>query len=396
MAWQVYDITGNALSLGLLGLARFIPALTASLVGGTVADIYDRRKVMLTMQTVPLSCALVLAAATYGGWVSETLIFGLVVLIGLASAFEAPARTALLPAIVRPETFTNAVTVNNIFQKLGSITGPAVGGLLIAFAGISAAYSVFCACMLVAAGPLLMLRYTDTGQSSRKVSIAAIKEGIAFVRERQILLGAMSLDMFAVTFGGAQALLPIFASDILDAGAAGYGALTSSLQVGGFVTSFALVLLPPVRRTGRALVVTVILFGLLTVAFGLSRDIYVSILLYGLIGATDQVSVVMRQTTIQMATPNELRGRVSSVHQVFVQASNQIGAMESGFVAALTTATFAVVSGGAAAAAIAGVLGWRMPLLWRYEMRHGAPVEAPAGEMADRAKEAMPIAGGGS
>lgn len=404
LAWQVYDITGSPLSLGLLGLARFFPALAMSMVGGTVADTYDRRNIMLVAQIAPLACAITLAIATSGGWVSEELIFGLVVLIGLASAFEAPARTAFLPSIVRPETFANAVTVNNIFQKLGSVTGPAAGGLIIAGLGIATAYSVYCASWAISVVPLLMLSYRPIAGRRQRISIQAIKEGVTFVRTNQVLLGAMSLDMFAVIFGGAAALLPIYATDILHGGATAFGLLTASLQVGAFLMSFVLVALPPVRRTGRALVYSVGAFGVVTMAFGLSHNLYLSLLLYGLIGAADQVSVVMRQTTIQMATPDELRGRVSSVHQVFVQASSQIGAIESGFVAAITTATFAVVSGGAGAVAVAALVGWRLPLLFRHELRPGSappkssPETAPVrtADAAEGLREKPASAAGGS
>ncbi len=382
LAWQIYEITGSPLSLGFLGLARFFPALALSLVGGTVADTYDRRKIMLISQMAPLTCALTLGIATSGGWVSEMLIYGLVVIIGLASAFEAPARTAFLPAIVKRETFGNAVTVNNIFQKLGSVSGPALAGFIIAAFGITTAYGTYCGAMAISVAPLLILRYKRVESGRQRVSIKAMKEGVVFVKKNQVLLGAMSLDMFAVIFGGAQALLPIYATDILHGGATAFGLLTASLQAGAFGMSFILVALPPVRRTGRALVYTVIVFGVATMAFGLSRDLYVSLLLYGLIGAADQVSVVMRQTTIQMATPDELRGRVSSVHQVFVQASTQIGAIESGFVATLVTATFAVVSGGAGAVLVAALIGWRLPLLFRHEVNSQHAIVTPVSAVA--------------
>jgi MFS family permease len=395
LAWQIYDITHSPLSIGFLGLARFFPALGMSVVGGTVADTYDRRKVMLLAQTVPLACAVVLGLSTSGGWVTEALIYGLVVLIGLASAFEAPARTAFLPAIVTPETFANAVTVNNIFQKIGSVSGPTLAGALIAGVGITSVYVAFVACISVSVVPLLILRYERAPSSGNRLNPKAIKEGVAFVTKNQVLLGAMSLDMFAVIFGGAAALLPIYATDILKGGPTAFGLLTSSLQVGAFLMSFVLVAIPPVRRTGRALVYTVIAFGLFTVIFGLSRNLYLSLFFYGLIGAADQISVVMRQTTIQMATPDELRGRVSSVHQVFVQASSQIGGMESAFVAALTTATFAVVSGGAAAAAVAIAIGWRMPLLYQHEIRSfsAVPRDRAAPATGERPEGAATVAG---
>jgi MFS family permease len=366
MAWQVYQLTGSALSLGLLGLARFLPALSISMVGGMVADTFDRRRIVQVTQLVPFICALVLSFATAGGWISVELIYGLVVCIGLASAFEAPARTALLTGIVRPETFANAVTVNNIFQKLGSVTGPTLAGFVIASAGVSLSYATFCGFAAFAWLALGLVPYRQVKSNRARPGLNEMKEGIRFVRRRQALLGAMVLDMFAVIFGGAQALLPVYATDILDAGPSGYGILSSSMQVGALVMSLVLVMRPPVHRTGRALIVTVVAFGITTVGFGLSREFALSVLLYGWIGAFDQVSVVMRQTIVQLGTPDELRGRVSSVHQVFVQASSQIGAMWTGTFATLTTATFALVSGGLGAAAVAIVIAVAMPELWRY------------------------------
>ena len=389
MAWQVYDMTGSPWSLGFLGLARFFPALASSVLGGLVADSFDRRGVMVASQSVPLAVGIVLAVATLGGWVSLPLILGLVVCLGLASSFEGPARTALLPAIVTPETFTNAVTVNNIFQKLGAVTGPTLSGFVIATLGIAAAYTGFCVATVLSVVPILLLRYAPRTWQGRKISFDAVREGVRFVRERPVLLGAMSLDMFAVIFGGASALLPIYARDILGGGAQTMGLLSSSMQAGAFLMSFVLVWRPPVKRTGRALILTVVAYGLVTVIFGLSREIWLSLFLYGLIGATDQISVVMRQTTIQMATPDELRGRVSSVHQVFVGASGQIGAMESGFVAALTSATFAVVSGGAGAVAVAAWMGIWNREMYRYEIQtHSQPITVQVSEAPGRATEA--------
>jgi MFS family permease len=319
----------------------------------------------------------------------------------MASAFEGPARTAFLTGIVRAETFANAVTVNNIFQKLGSVVGPGLGGVIIAALGITAGYVTFCIALAIAALPLLILKYEWTPARGQRVSLKAMREGIAFVRRNQVLYGAMSLDMFAVIFGGATALLPIYAKDILQAGATGFGLLTSSMQIGAFGMSFLLVAFPPVRRTGRVLVLSVVAFGLLTIGFGLSRDLYLSLVLYGLIGAADQISVVMRQTTIQLATPDELRGRVSSVNQVFVQASGQVGAIEHSFVAALTTATFAVVSGGIGATLIAGLVGWRMPLLYRHEQgsmpqQVGPAASAPGSRRDAPDREEEPVSAGGS
>jgi MFS family permease len=371
LAWQVYELTGSALSLGFLGLARFVPSMATAMLGGAVADAYDRRTILIVAKLLPFTSGLVLAVSTIGGWISMELIYGLVMLQGIAAAFEGPARVALLPAIVRPETFENAVTVSNTFQKLASVTGPTLGGLMIAVLGTASGYLFYCVAIIVSLVPLFFLRYKQDPKGRQGVSLTAIKEGVTFVKDRQVLLGAMTLDMFAFIFGGAQALLPVYAKDILHVGPAGYGLLSSSLQIGAVAMSLILIVRPPVERTGRALIGTVIVFGLLTVAFGLSRSYALSVLLYALIGAADQVSVVMRQTTIQMATPDALRGRVSSVNQVFVGASTQIGAVRAGFVAAVTGATFAVWSGGLMAVGVALLVAWKMPELLHYEIPRG-------------------------
>jgi MFS family permease len=356
-----------------------------------VADTFDRRLVIIASKVVPLGCAMVLALATFGGWLRLEMIFVLVILTGFASSFEGPARQALLPAIVRRETFANAVAVSNMIQRLGGITGPTIGGLIIASAGIGTAYLIFCGCLVASVLPLLLLRYERPEGQRRSANIAAAWEGLRFVRQQQPVFGAMTLDMFAVIFGGATALLPIFASDILEVGPAGYGILTSSLQVGAMAASLLLILLPPIRRTGRVLVYMVILYGLATIGFGLSREFLLAVVFYGLLGAFDQISVLMRQQIIQMATPDELRGRVSAVYQVFLGASNQGGAMESAFVAAATSATFAVVSGGIGAAAVAAIIGWRMPRLFNYESSEGVVIQStaptqPAGSEGDTLK----------
>lgn len=386
LAWHVFELTDSALSLGFLGLARFLPSLGMSMVGGAVADTYNRRNIIMIAQTVPLGCGLILAFATIGGWVTPELIYGLVLIVGLASTFENPARQALLPAIVKPGTFANAVTVSSTLQSFGMVTGLFVGGVLsdVDLGAAYITYSVSIACAFVTMG---ILRYEQpTDGPKRTVSIAVIKEGLEFVWRRQVILGAMTLDMFAVIFGGAKGLLPIYAKDILQVGGFGYGLLFASLEIGAFLMAIVLVLRPPIYRTGRALVYSVAIFGLLTIIFGLSRNIYLSIFVFMLVGASDQISVVMRNVIIQLATPDALRGRVSSVSQIFIQASNQLGAMESGFVAAFTSATFAVVSGGVAAVGVTGVVALKLRELFDYrteahakwEAEEREPVEEPA------------------
>ena len=401
MLWQVYDISGSALNLGLLGVARLIPALSLSLIGGAVADSYSRRNIVLIGQTIPLLCSVVLATSTLGGWITLELIYGLVVMLGIGAAFEGPARAALLPAIVRPETFANAVNITQTLQSLAFVTGPAIGGGLIAFAGIGSGYAVFTGLSVISLLSMSLVRYRPVDTPKRAMSFEAIKEGVRFVRRRQELLGAMTLDMFAVIFGGVKALMPVYAVDVLHVGPAGYGVLAGSFEVGAFTASVILLMRRPIQSTGLALLWSVLAFGVGTIVFGLSRNYYLSIMVYMLIGAADQISVVMRSTTIQLATPDELRGRVSAVNQVFIQSSNQLNAVESGLVASITSAVFAVVSGGFGTLAVVGAVAWRMPALRNYRIPRSSiavqesPVPSAEGESGtDRPSKAETAAVG--
>lgn len=331
--------------------------------------------------------AIAILLATAGGTVNLALIYAVALLVALANSFENPARQALVPLVVRRETFANAVAVNSTVQQLGFVLGPALSGILIRLFDVEGAYAVFAGLTGAAILLLIPIRPATPEGERRKVSLAAIREGVSFVAHRQVLLGAMSLDMFAVILGGAVALLPIYATDILDAGAGGYGLLTSSQAVGAFGMSLLLVALPPIRRTGFALLVSVAAFGLATVIFGISRSFPLSLVAYGLTGVMDQISVVMRQTTIQLATPDELRGRVSSVGSVFIGASNQVGSIRAGLVAEVTTPTFSVVSGGIGCVAVVLAIAALMPELRRYTLP-GRDAQTPASQPATPTKSA--------
>jgi MFS family permease len=386
MAWQVNLISDStqdaALNLGLLGLFRFFPALGLSLIGGAVADTYNRRNIILLSQTLPMACAFTLALATAGSWVSLPLIYGLVVLVAAGSSFENPAGASLLPSLVPAQGFAQAVSISNSMRTLGFLSGPTLAGVIIHAGGVEAAYFthlglVSCSLVLIS-----LIRYTPAAER-RAVSVHGIVEGIRFVRGRQVLVGAMALDMFAVILGGATALLPIYATDILDVGPLGYGVLQGSFELGAFLMAVGLLVRPPIVNTGRALLITVALFGVGTMVFGLSRWFPLSLAAYTFIGMADQLSVVLRQTTIQLSTPDELRGRVSAVSQVFIGASNQLGALESGLLAALTSATFAVVSGGAGCIAVVGIVTAKLPELRRYR------ISAPEPALRDAGREAI-------
>lgn len=386
IAWQVYEISGSAFQLAMLGLARFLPSLGLSLVGGAVADSHDRRKIVMAAQSAPFITSATLYAATTNGFAELPLFYGLVLLNALAASFENPARQALLPQVVSKAAFANAIVVSSTIQSLGFVTGPALGGVLIGWFGVDAAYIAHMALVATSLAGLAVLKTRPAEGARRSVSVAAITEGIQFVWRRQVLLGAMTLDMFAVIFGGATALLPVIAKDVLEVGPRGYGVLSASLEAGALIMALALVAFPPIKNAGRALLVTVALFGLGTIVFGLSRSMYLSVATYMFIGMADQVSVVLRQTTVQLSTPDELRGRVSSVNSLFIGASNQLGAVESGLVAAATNATFAIVSGGIGCLAVVGIVWQKLPDLRRYQIlpveREVEPAPALAGVAA--------------
>jgi MFS family permease len=374
IAWQVYALSGSPLDLGLIGLVRFVPALALSLVSGAVVDTYDRRKILLAAQSVPALTSALMLAAIVTDRASLPLVYGLVFLVGVASAFEGPARQTMIPALVPRNLFSRAMTFNSTLQSLSAVTGPALGGALIAWQGLGLSYAAHLCLVVVAIVVLAPVHVPAARRSASRagVRLEAIREGLAFLRSQPVVLGAMTLDMFAVLFGGAKALLPIYAVDILHADAAGYGILTASLDIGSLIAATFMVALPPPTHTGRALLASVVAYGLATTAFGLSRWLPLSVLAYAAVGAADQVSVVMRLNTIQLSIPDELRGRVTAVNFVFVNASNQIGGLESGLVAALTDAVFAVVSGGLACLLVVGVIATRVPQLRNYQAQHAA------------------------
>jgi MFS family permease len=371
IAWQVYSLSGSALDLGIVGLVRFVPAFGLSFISGVIVDTYDRQKVLFCAQSIPLLSSGIVLGAIVTSSVTLPLVYGLVFFAGVASAFEGPARQTLIPALVPRHLFSRAMTFNSTLQSVCAVSGPAIGGGLIAWQGIGAGYAVHFGLILTSMLTLLPLQVPGKAVASRAgVKLSAIRDGFAYLRSQPPVLGAMTLDMFAVLFGGAKALLPIYAQDVLRVDAAGYGLLTASLEVGALLAALTLVALPPPTRTGRALLASVAAFGLATIAFGASTWLPVSILAYAAVGAADQVSVVMRLNTIQLSIPDELRGRITAVNFVFVNASNQIGGLESGLVAALTSAVFSVVSGGFACLATVAIVAWRIPELREYEAHH--------------------------
>jgi MFS family permease len=379
IAWQVYQLSGSALQLGIIGLVRFVPAFALSFVSGAVVDTYNRQRVLLAAQMIPLLSSAIMVAALATGHDSLPLVYGIVFFAGVASAFEGPARQSLIPALVPRHLFQRAITLNSTLQSICSISGPAVGGILIAVSGLELAYAVHFTLILLSMVLLWPVQVPNVARASRPgVNLTSIREGLAYVRTHPIVLGAMTLDLFAVIFGGAKALLPIYAVEVLHADAIAYGILTAAIDVGALSAAILMIALPTPVHTGRVLLASVAAYGLATVAFGLATWLPASIVFYALVGAADQVSVVMRQNAIQLSIPDELRGRITAVNFVFINASNQLGALESGVVATMTNAMFAVVTGGIACVGVVGLIAWRIPELREYQAQPTYPDAAAA------------------
>ena len=353
VGWQLYALTGSALDLGLVGLAQFAPIVLLTLVVGQVADRYDRRLIAAICQLVQAGAAAVLVEGSAHGWLSSTSIFAIVALIGAARAFENPTTTALVSDIVPRARVSRAMAWLVSATQTARIVGPALGGFLYVI-GPGTTY-LTAAVLFVASGlSTALIRTGKTARTSEPVVLESVLSGLVFIRGQRVLLGTMSLDMFAVLLGGgATALLPIYARDILGAGPGGLGVLRSAPAVGALMTSLFLAYRPLQWRIGRTLFRAVFVFGLATVAFAVSSSFALSFAALGVLGAADVVSVVIRSSLVQIRTPATMLGRVSAVHSLFTGTSNQLGAFASGVVAALIGTVPAVLLGGVGTIAIA-------------------------------------------
>ncbi len=375
VGWQMYEITGSAWDLGLVGLYQFLPALLLTLVAGHVADKLHRGRIVATCLVAQAAVALLLVAASQGwgvgggsqtasplaasgAWVSRDLLLTISIVLGAARAFQMPAQQALTPLLVPADMLPQAMAFSSMGTQVAVIGGPALGGLIF-IAGASAVY-LTCT-VLFALGCFFMLRlgYRHTALPPRDMTLQTVFAGVTFICQRKALLGAVSLDLFAVLLGGATALLPIFAKDILYVGPLGLGVLRGAPAVGALLTSVVLARWPLQRRVGHKLLLAVGIYGLAMVVFGWSSSFVLSLLALAVSGGADMVSVVIRQTLVQLETPDDMRGRVSAVNSVFIGASNQLGEFESGITAAWLGPIGSVVVGGVGTLLVA-IAWWRM------------------------------------
>jgi len=369
VGWQVYAITGRAIDLGYVGLVQFLPALSLALVTGHVADLVDRRLILIVQNVILLACAAALywltrsqMTASYGVYP----IYAVLLVLGTARAFAAPAAQALLPSLVPSQDFSNAVAWSSTTWQVATILGPALGGFIFGWKdGAAVVYSAFGAlvglalvCNLLIRRQSFVPKRDDSGTRWQR-----LLAGVHYVRAHQILFGAISLDLFAVLLGGAVALLPVYARDILHVGPLGLGILRSAPSVGASVMAIFLAFRPLKRRAGKSMLAGVFVFGLATCVFGLSTNFYLSLSMLIIIGAADLISVYVRQTLVQLRTPESMRGRVSAVNQVFIGASNELGEFESGMTANWWGAIPATIIGGLGTLIVVALWAWKFPKL---------------------------------
>lgn len=370
--WHVYLLTRSAFALGLVGLFRGLPIIVCSLIGGVAADAFDRKQLMIVSQMVMLACAGVLTVATLTGLRSVWPIYVLSAFSSAATAFDTPARQSLLPALVPTEDFPNAVSLGMIVFNVATIGGPAIAGFILAGSGPAIIYGINAISFLAVIAALIAMRTSGNPelQSERRnaLSFAALKEGLRFVRRTPIIVQTMTLDFAATFFASATLLLPIFAQERLHVDARGYGFLAAAPAMGSVITALVMARIGSFRKQGRLVVVSVAIFGLATAAFGLSTVFWFSLLMLAVTGAADTVSTVLRQTIRQLVTPNNLRGRMTSINMMFFMGGPQLGELEAGSLAAFIGAPLSVVTGGLGSLVCAAVAAWRSKSLMDFEI----------------------------
>ena len=346
ISWELWLRTQSAFALGLVGLVQIIPVMLLSLPAGHVADQYNRKRIVIISELAIGLCVLGL------GWLSYTegslfLIYTLLLVIGIARAFNEPASSTLVPETVPPHLFASAATWNTSVWHIASIAGPALAGVLIGFFHAVTFIYIFAAFAAILFVILLaMIQGRKLALAEKSATWSALKEGFRFMRDTKVILAAITLDMFAVLFGGAVALLPIYATDILKVGAQGMGIMRAAPSIGALIMAFTIAHVPPMKQAGKTLLFAVAGFGLATIIFGVSKSFILSVAMLGLLGAMDNISVVIRGTLLLTHTPDKMRGRISAVNGIFIGVSNELGAFESGTVAALIGPIGAVVLGG--------------------------------------------------
>jgi MFS family permease len=366
IGWQIYEITNSAFDLGLVGLIQFVPAVVLTLLIGHAADRYDRRLIVRVAQGVYVMAAVMITLALFNGMLGRNLLFAAVFMIGCARAFELPTAHALAPSLVPAPMISRAVAAWTSANQTAIICGPALGGLI--YAASPVLVGMICLILFVCSITLIsFVRAKGAPEKREPPTFASVLAGFNYIQSRHRLLGVITLDLFVVILGGATALLPIYARDILSVGPIGLGLLRSAPAAGALITSIVLARHPVERHIGRKMFAVVGIFGVATIVFGLSNSLGLSLLALAVLGASDAVSIVIRFSLVQIETPDEKRGRVSAINYLFVGSSNTLGEFESGLIAAWLGAVPSVVIGGLGSLLVAGVWIMLFPDLRRID-----------------------------
>ena len=374
LPYQVFVLTGSTLAIGILSLCQLVPILVFALGAGSLADVMDRRRLLLLTQTALAACSLALVALAFQGSPPVIALFVIAAVAAGLGAVDQPARASSVPRLVPPERLSSAIALNQLNFQLASIVGPAFGGILIATVGLSGAYAVDVVSFAAAIVALLAIAPLPPLGAVRRPGLTAINEGLRFVRRRRAILGTFVIDLDAMIFGMPSALFPVLALEVFGTGAVGFGLLAAAPAVGAFIGAVLSGWVSAVRRTGRAILLAVVGWGLAITAFGLASFSFpLALVFLALAGAADVFSAVFRSALVQLDTPDGLRGRVTSIHTLVVTGGPRLGDLEAAVVASLTTPQFAVVSGGVLCVLGVGVVARRFPELVRYVLSAGPP-----------------------
>lgn len=378
--WHIRTLTDQPIALGGVGLARILPIIIFSLVGGVIADSFDRRRIMLVTQSAAALLALALGLLTQFGQINIWLIYTLTALQAIAIAFDSPARQALVPNLVPAKDLPNAFSMTSLAWQTGAILGPAISRFVIAFGGQEAVYYINAISYLAVIVALILIGPVAQTKTDRIAGLSwnSIKEGIQFIVNKPIILSTMLLDFVATFFASANTLMPIIARDVLHVGVVEYGALSAAQSVGAVAAALAISQLPELRKQGQLFLGSVVVFGAATIVFGMSTSLVLAWFALAVTGAADSVSTIIRNTIRQLQTPDHIRGRMTSVNQIFFQGGPQLGEVEAGVVAQLLGAPFAIITGGIGCIAGMALIVRKWPLLLTYNGDEHLPAGAPA------------------
>ena len=366
--WHIYILTSSAVALGLIGLSRFLPIVIFSLIGGSVADVFNRKKIMIIMQVSLALFAFVLALTTFTNSINPIIIYIVTALSAVCTSFDTPSRQALIPNLVEKQHLANAMSLNVIMFQISTIVGPVLAGLLIAKYSVFPIYVINGLSFIAVIISIILIR-TKGGMKEKQtvLSLGSIKEGIAFVKSKTIIWSTMLLDFFSTFFSSASALFPIFAKDILHVGPQGLGLMYASPSIGAVLAGVIMAYLGTLSKQGKILLVSIVFFAIGTIIFGLSKSFILSLFALLIVGAGDSISSIIRNTIRQLATPNFMRGRMTSINMIFFMGGPQLGEFQAGLLAAFLGAPLAVAIGGSATLIVVGIMTLTVPIIRRYD-----------------------------